>query len=105
MDIEAYEERAAIMEFDGGMSRFEAETAAAKAQGLNRWEAVNEIRKRDTKRTRDHGQAAAREPADNVSGVQQHATQENGPLPIGHVSTGWGAMALLALLEFGGRIL
>lgn len=30
-DREAFEERAAIMEFDGGLSRFEAETLAARA--------------------------------------------------------------------------
>lgn len=40
-DRDAFEERAAIMEFDGGLSRFEAETLAAKAQGMTRMEAIN----------------------------------------------------------------
>lgn len=31
IDLEAWEERAAIMEFDGGMTRAEAEKAAARA--------------------------------------------------------------------------
>jgi len=33
-DIEAFEERAAIAEFDGGLSRREAEDVAAQAQGF-----------------------------------------------------------------------
>jgi hypothetical protein len=33
-DIEAFEERAAIAEYDGGLSRQEAEDLAARAQGF-----------------------------------------------------------------------
>jgi hypothetical protein len=33
-DIEAFEERAAIAEFDGGLSRADAEDVAAGAQGF-----------------------------------------------------------------------
>jgi hypothetical protein len=33
-DIEAFEERAAIMEYDGGLSRLKAEDEAARAQGF-----------------------------------------------------------------------
>jgi hypothetical protein len=33
-DIDAFEERAAIMEHDGGLRRSEAEDAAARAQGF-----------------------------------------------------------------------
>jgi hypothetical protein len=33
-DIEAFEERAAIAEFDGGLSRREAEDVAARGQGF-----------------------------------------------------------------------
>ena len=33
-DIEAFEERAAIMQYDGGLSRSAAENAAAQAQGF-----------------------------------------------------------------------
>ena len=43
-DIERFEERAAIMEYDAGMTRFEAETAAAALQGVKRYEAINIIR-------------------------------------------------------------
>ena len=40
LDVDQFEERAAICEFDGGMSRFDAETAAAQEQWLARWQAV-----------------------------------------------------------------
>ena len=43
-NIDQFEERAAICEFDGGMSRFAAETAAAREQGLARWEALKFVR-------------------------------------------------------------
>lgn len=33
-DIDAFEERAAIAEFDGGLTRFEAEDLAAQIQGF-----------------------------------------------------------------------
>ena len=33
-DIDAFEERAAIIEYDGGLSRKKAEDLAAKAQGF-----------------------------------------------------------------------
>lgn len=33
-DIDAFEERAAIMQYDGGLSRSEAENKAAQAQGF-----------------------------------------------------------------------
>jgi hypothetical protein len=36
MDFDAFEERAAIMEFCGGLSRFRAETLAAQSQGYQR---------------------------------------------------------------------
>jgi hypothetical protein len=33
-DIDEFEERAAIAEYDGGLSRYQAETLAARAQGF-----------------------------------------------------------------------
>ncbi|THD73243.1 hypothetical protein E7681_11100 [Thalassobius vesicularis] len=33
-DIDAFEERAAIVEYDGGLSRSDAENVAARAQGI-----------------------------------------------------------------------
>lgn len=51
--IDDFEERAAILEFDCGMRRFEAETKAARMQGRDRWEVMNAIRQRNTERQRD----------------------------------------------------
>lgn len=59
IDIEAWAERAAIMEYDGGLSRFKAETLAAEAQGKRRFEVIDEIRKRNSARQRNHGSAVA----------------------------------------------
>ena len=104
MDLDQFEHTAAWLEFCDGMTRFEAEAEAAKRQGKTRWEAMNAIRKRDTKQARDTGSAAVGKPANNLPRVQPHAAQEKRSLPVGVVSTGWGAMVLLALLQFGGRM-
>lgn len=58
INLDQFEERAAIMEFDGGLSRFQAETKAAELQGLKRWEVMNEIKRRDFAKGRDNGQTA-----------------------------------------------
>ena len=77
-DKDAFVERSAIQEFDGGMSRFHAETAAAKAQGMERWEAIGKITKRIVDGCRDQRQAMAERPGqDNVPGMQQQQTKEN----------------------------
>ena len=43
-DADAWAERAAIMQYDGGMTRFAAETTAAKDQGLARWQALQLVK-------------------------------------------------------------
>ena len=97
-DLDAWEERAAIMEYDGGLSRFRAETLAARAQGVERHEA---IRIRNSQQSRDQRQATARDAADDLPRVQRQQAQENRPMPVGQFLTGWGGMALLALLMVG----
>lgn len=67
MDIDHFEERAAILEFELGMSRFAAETEAARRQGLKRHEVLNAIRERNSARGRDLGQALRRDAKDDVS--------------------------------------
>lgn len=109
LDRDAFEERAAIAEFDGGLSRFQAETLAAQAQGLTRWQAIEEIRNADSKRNParqpDHGEANARHGSDDLSGVQRGAAQQQRPLSERVVSAGWCGLALLALLMEGRGIL
>lgn len=77
IDIDAWEERAAIMEFDAGMSRFQAETEAAKAQGATRWEVIDAIRKRDIAKARDNREAAIRNGAGALPTVQR-STEKQG---------------------------
>ncbi|MDB6151500.1 MAG: hypothetical protein JWQ44_2948 [Chthoniobacter sp.] len=103
MDLDAYEERAAIAEFDGGLTRFQAETLAAKAQGLKRWEVMDAIKSRDTEQASHRGEAAKRDGADAVSRVQPPATEENATLPVGDLQAGRDSGALPSLrLENGG---
>jgi hypothetical protein len=53
--LEAFEERAAIMEFDGGLTRREAEDAAARAQGCsNVVDFIERLRKATAREERDH---------------------------------------------------
>lgn len=108
-DTDAFEERSAIMEFDGGLSRFQAETEAAKAQGLTRWQALQEVHnendQRDTARRQDHGEAPERHNPNNLPGMQPRQAQQQRPMSQRVVSAGWGGLALLALWMEGGPIL
>lgn len=49
MDVDIFQERAAILEYCEGMTRFEAETEAARRQGLKRWEALRLCREQQAK--------------------------------------------------------
>lgn len=101
-DLDAFEERAAIMEFDGGLSRFRAETAAAQSQGVSRHEA---IRIRNTEQARDQRQAAVRNAKDNMPRVQQRQEKEKRTLPVRELLVGWSGLALLALpIQWGGLV-
>lgn len=83
MDVDRWMERAAIMEFDGGLSRFEAETKAAAEQGVLRREARDAAR-RALEQARDQRAAMAqRTGANDVPGMQRGAAEENRPVPVG----------------------
>ena len=97
LDVDLFNERAAIMEFDGGLSRFAAETAAAEAQGFTRWEAINAIRIGHTRQGRDHGQADARHAAHDLPGVQPASQEQDRPMPKRDIPAGRRGVALLAL--------
>lgn len=76
-DRDAFEERAAIQEFDGGLSRFQAETAAAHAQGLERWQAIGKIAGRIVEGQRNQREAMAQHAGkDDLPDVQQRQTKE-----------------------------
>lgn len=79
-DREAFEERAAIMEFDGGMSRFQAETKAARAQGVTRWEAIEDVAGRLVERAGHSRPLAGQSRQDHVPELQPHAAKEVRPV-------------------------
>lgn len=100
-DRDAWEERAAIAEYDGGLSRFEAETLAAKAQGLTRWQALGEIKDADSKRNParggDNGSPHVGNGSDNLPRVQRATAEQGRPVSVGVVPVGRGGVELLAL--------
>lgn len=112
-DIDAFEERAAIAEFDGGMSRFEAETLAAQQQGMTRWQALKLIKDATDANgcgfAGGHGHQArsmgGQRDAVAVSRVQPQPKEENGSLPVGKPEAGRDRGALLALRMVGGAAL
>lgn len=101
-DTDTFEERAAIMEFCGGLSRFEAETQAAKAQGLTRWQALMEVRNANGKRNSEQGgnnrQAmGGGSRKDDLPRVQRKQDEENGPMPERDEKAGRDRLDMLAL--------
>lgn len=82
-DPDAFAERAAIMEFSGGMSRFRAETAAAAEQSTTRWEALRHEADYLGNPARAGGDSSRpqRNAADHMPAMQRRATEANRPLP------------------------
>ena len=104
MDLCAFEERAAVREFDGGQTRFAAETAAAAEQGRQRWEFMDAIRQRDTARGGDHRPGDERDAADHVPGVQPAPKEAQGPVPVGDVQGGRSSVVLPPLRAQRGQV-
>ena len=83
-DLELFEERAAIMEFDGGLSRYKAEAEAARLQDLERWQVIEYVKNGTLEQIRDHSASLAqRAGQDNLPTVQHVQAQENRPMLIG----------------------
>lgn len=76
LDLDAFVERAAIMEFDGGMSRFQAETKAAQRQGYQRREVMDAIRERNSEQARNQREALERDGTDGLPGVQPRTKEQ-----------------------------
>lgn len=106
-DVDQFEERAAIAEFDGGATRFAAETMAAQEQGLARWQAVKLAKEaRDAQRNGHsaggwHSAApVAREQRPvGLPGVQPQPKEENQPVLEHHQKAGRAGVVLLALRD------
>ena len=106
-DVDAWAERSAIMQFDGGMTRFAAETAAAKAQGLARWQAIKEAENAERGGIAGgHGHSPDAvdrgRNANDLPRVQRQPEEENGPLPERQPEAGRDRGEMLAL-RLGGR--
>ena len=70
IDLDAYEQTAAWLEYCDGMSRFEAETEAARRQGLKRHEVKNANGIGDTTASGHQRQADERQSTNNMPRVQ-----------------------------------
>ena len=109
----AFEERAAIMEFCGGISRFEAENQAARAQGIARWQALQLCKETtDANGSRHSGGGrntdatlAGQSRQDDMPHVQRQPEEENRPLPVDQQVAGRNSVLLPALRPQGRRVL
>lgn len=106
IDVDLFIERAAIMEFEGGLSRYQAETEAAKAQGVPRWQALKAVHDANIggnpRVGGDRGQAHVRDGSVDLSRVQPTQAEQDGPVPERDVHAGRGGLEMLALRN-GGR--
>ncbi len=98
-DLDAFEERAAIIEYDGGLTRFRAETLAAQAQGVARHDA---IRIRNSQAARDLGSQAKRDGSNDLPGVQPAPEEKARRVSLGFVPAGWCGLALSSLFLVNG---
>ena len=103
LDRDAFEERAAIAEYCGGLTRFQAETLAAKEQGMSRHEVINAIRMGHFEGARHQRAAGNGDAARNLSAVQSGAKEQDRPMPVRDVHGRGGAVVLPPLRMEGGR--
>lgn len=100
-----FAERAAIREFDAGMSRFDAETAAAQEQGMARWQALQLVKEHEDANGCGPAGADGHQPhtmggrrdADDLPRVQPEPQEEARPVSVGQPEAGRDRGVLLAL--------
>lgn len=97
MDLIRFYELAGMFEFDDGETRFRAETKAAARLGAQRWEVLNEIKRRDFERSRDQRQASGGQPANNLPAMQPDPKEETRPVSERDVPAGRHRLEMLAL--------
>ena len=85
IDMDAFLERCAILEFEAGLSRYQAECSAARMQDCSRWEAMKAVkdaeRMGNSAKARDHRQAAQRHGSDDLSRMQSEPEEQARPMP------------------------
>ena len=108
-----FTERAAIHEYEGNQTRFNAETAAAQEQGVARWQALQLVKEHEDANGRgpagaDGHQAHAmggQRDANDLPRVQRQPQEEARPMPVGQPEAGRDRGTLSPLHMVGGRSL
>lgn len=108
LTVDLWLERAAIMEFGGGLTRFEAETRAAECYGTTRHQMIKELRDADgCGLAGGYGDPAraldGKRNAGSMPGVQSVAQEKDGSMPQREQEAGRDRGALLALRMGGGE--
>jgi hypothetical protein len=77
-----FEQTAAWLQYCDGMTQFQAETEAARRQGILRVEALRhaEKHKRNLAASRDRGEAPKRHSQDDMPAMQRGAKEQDGPM-------------------------
>lgn len=101
-DLDQFEHTAAWLEFCDGMTRFQAETEAARRQGLTRWQMMEAARNAERNGHSEGGgdldpALDGQRGADNVPGVQPREAQEAGRMSERDTQAGWPGVELLSL--------
>ena len=83
INVDQFENTAAWSQYCDGMSQFQAETEAARRQGVLRKEALQDVKnsKRDTEGQRHRNAADARHNSHNMPAMQPHSAQQERPMP------------------------
>lgn len=101
LDLDAFVERAAIMEFEGCMTRFDAETQAARAQGVTRYQALEGLKNAngigDFSQGRNNGSENVGNGSSNLPGVQRDTAKQDRSMSERVVPVGRGGVDMLAL--------
>ena len=108
IDVDLFLERSAIMEFEGGLSRYQAETEAAKAQGVLRWQALKAVQDANIggnpRLGGDRGQAHVRHGSGDLPRMQPTQAEQDGPVSERDVHAGRGGVVLPSLRAQGRRV-
>lgn len=91
IDVDAFLERCAILEFEAGLSRYQAECSAARMQDCSRWEAMQAVA--DSERGSPESQRGSPEgrsqffgdsPTQDASGASSASLRGSGDVVTGH---------------------
>lgn len=83
IDVDQFENTAAWLEYCDGMSRFQAESEAARRQGVLRKEALQNVKddQRNSQGQRHIGSAHKRNNSNDMPAMQPHPAQQKRPMP------------------------